>query len=215
VTPDAARTSGPPGQGATPAHPAVAAARNVAAAAEALHAAGGRTATPGSPLAQGEPRLMTAAEQYQVAGAITAALGDISDFLIDMEAEAVPGGPNTVRLGQAARSARLASVGLIASRALGNAETQVITREAGSTADLNDAGHETLHSPAEGQRGRLDGSNRSPTEMSSPAMHPMPDFPHAPTASTSAGLARLTASGTATPPAARTATQASRLFRGR
>lgn len=55
----------------------------------------------------------------------------------------------------------------------------------------------------------------SSPQNASPALHPGLDFPLAPTAGPPAGPARPAASGTAAPPVARTATQASRRARGR
>jgi hypothetical protein len=81
--------------------------------------------------------------------------------------------------------------------------------------DSNDAGHDALRGLAEAVRALLGGSGHSRAAKSSPALHPGLDFPHAPTARTPADPAQPAASGTATPPAARTATQAPRRARGR
>ena len=81
--------------------------------------------------------------------------------------------------------------------------------------DSNDAEHDARHGLAEAVRALLDGSGDSRAGKSSLALHPGLDFPYAPTAITPADAAQPAASGTATPPAALTATQAPRRAMGR
>jgi hypothetical protein len=80
--------------------------------------------------------------------------------------------------------------------------------------DSNDAEHDALYGLAEAVRGLLGESGHPRTGKPSAVMHPGLDFPHAPTASTPADTARSAASGTATPPAARAATQSAHRARG-
>lgn len=81
--------------------------------------------------------------------------------------------------------------------------------------DSNDAEHEALYGLAEALRMLLGGSENSSAEQPGPVTHPGLDFPHAPAVNESPEPAQTADSETATPPAARTDTRASRRARGR
>jgi hypothetical protein len=104
VTADAGSPVPAPEPGpAVPVHPAVHAAQRAADVTRPLPGVADSGAPPGTwPPGQGTPRPMTADEQRQAVTAIAVTAGNISDLLLHMGADAVPGGPSAQLLGQAA-----------------------------------------------------------------------------------------------------------------